>query len=93
MFIIPKLNTVFCPTYPTTCITRVSRLTVYYFVLILHRACISSNPQAGNLFLEEQGIKYDTAWHLWQNELALFLLSILFMILAYIQMRTIKKFK
>ncbi|XP_033108287.1 broad substrate specificity ATP-binding cassette transporter ABCG2-like isoform X2 [Anneissia japonica] len=46
----------------------------------------------GTVYLMEQGIDY-SSWGLWQNQMALFIMSMGFLVLAYIQMRTIPKFK
>ncbi|TRY59369.1 hypothetical protein DNTS_013990 [Danionella cerebrum] len=45
----------------------------------------------GEQFLEEQGIDF-SPWGLWQNHLALGIMSILFLMIAYIKLRFIKKF-
>ncbi|KAJ8022612.1 ATP-binding cassette sub-family G member 2 [Holothuria leucospilota] len=46
----------------------------------------------GNVYLERQGIDYST-WGLWQNEVALFSMTLGFLFLAYIQLRRIPKLK
>ncbi|XP_072050825.1 broad substrate specificity ATP-binding cassette transporter ABCG2-like [Amphiura filiformis] len=46
----------------------------------------------GNLYLTQQGIDYST-WGLWQNFVAMGSICIGFVILAYIRLRTIPKFK
>lgn len=48
--------------------------------------CIS-----GNVYLEAQGIPYETEWDLWSNTLALTIITIFFMVLGYVQLRRIKK--
>nr|XP_055044667.1 broad substrate specificity ATP-binding cassette transporter ABCG2 isoform X1 [Misgurnus anguillicaudatus]XP_055044668.1 broad substrate specificity ATP-binding cassette transporter ABCG2 isoform X1 [Misgurnus anguillicaudatus] len=45
----------------------------------------------GEMFLEQQGIDY-SEWGLWQNHLALGIMSIIFLIIAYLKLRFIKKF-
>uniref|UniRef100_A0A672PE60 ATP-binding cassette, sub-family G (WHITE), member 2a n=1 Tax=Sinocyclocheilus grahami TaxID=75366 RepID=A0A672PE60_SINGR len=42
-------------------------------------------------FLSEQGIDYST-WGLWQNHLALGIMTLIFLIIAYLKLRFIKKF-
>ncbi|ELU14850.1 hypothetical protein CAPTEDRAFT_178643 [Capitella teleta] len=49
--------------------------------------------QTGNDYLDEQGIEYGTAWDLWQNHLALVLMTVFFLVLAYIRLRTMNKLK
>lgn len=50
-------------------------------------------PNAGTAYLEKQGIKYETPWDLWQNIMALGIITIGIMLLAYIQLRRIPKLK
>uniref|UniRef100_A0A8C2JV34 ATP-binding cassette, sub-family G (WHITE), member 2a n=1 Tax=Cyprinus carpio TaxID=7962 RepID=A0A8C2JV34_CYPCA len=45
----------------------------------------------GEEFLSEQGIHYST-WGLWQNHLALGIMTLIFLIIAYLKLRFIKKF-
>uniref|UniRef100_A0A8C1XZP6 ATP-binding cassette, sub-family G (WHITE), member 2a n=1 Tax=Cyprinus carpio TaxID=7962 RepID=A0A8C1XZP6_CYPCA len=45
----------------------------------------------GEEFLSEQGITYST-WGLWQNHLALGIMTLIFLIIAYLKLRFIKKF-
>ncbi|RXN08400.1 ATP-binding cassette sub-family G member 2-like protein [Labeo rohita] len=45
----------------------------------------------GEEFLGEQGINYST-WGLWQNHLALGIMTLIFLIIAYLKLRFIKKF-
>ncbi|KAF4096253.1 broad substrate specificity ATP-binding cassette transporter ABCG2-like [Onychostoma macrolepis] len=45
----------------------------------------------GEEFLSEQGIDYST-WGLWQNHLALGIMTLIFLIIAYLKLRFIKKF-
>ncbi|XP_059384535.1 broad substrate specificity ATP-binding cassette transporter ABCG2-like [Carassius carassius] len=45
----------------------------------------------GEDFLSEQGIDYST-WGLWQNHLALGIMTLIFFIIAYLKLRLIKKF-
>lgn len=47
--------------------------------------------QTGEKILEEQGVDYST-WGLWQNHLAMFLMNIIFLSIAYLKLRFIKKF-
>jgi len=46
----------------------------------------------GEIYLEAQGIRYDS-WGLWQNIVALIAIAVGFLILAYIQLRRINKYK
>jgi ATP-binding cassette, subfamily G (WHITE), member 2 len=48
---------------------------------------------AGINYLDKQGIPHETAWDLWQNVMALGLITIGIMLLAYIQLRRIPKLK
>ncbi|KAM6909232.1 broad substrate specificity ATP-binding cassette transporter ABCG2 [Xenentodon cancila] len=45
----------------------------------------------GEEFLEEQGVEYST-WGLWQNHLALSIMTICFLTIAYLKLRFIRKF-
>ncbi|XP_041841126.1 broad substrate specificity ATP-binding cassette transporter ABCG2 [Melanotaenia boesemani] len=45
----------------------------------------------GEAFLEEQGVDY-SSWGLWQNHLALIIMTICFLTIAYLKLRFIKKF-
>ncbi|XP_072050831.1 LOW QUALITY PROTEIN: broad substrate specificity ATP-binding cassette transporter ABCG2-like [Amphiura filiformis] len=57
-------------------------------------AVMSCGPQClqGNLFLDQQGIDY-SYWGFWQNEMALGIIAIAFMIFSYLKLRFMKKFK
>ncbi|XP_073794813.1 broad substrate specificity ATP-binding cassette transporter ABCG2 isoform X1 [Danio rerio] len=46
---------------------------------------------SGEEFLQEQGIDY-SAWGLWQNHLALGIMTFIFLCIAYLKLRFIKKF-
>ena len=41
----------------------------------------------GEDYLSEQGIAHSSLWHLWQNELALLLITLTFLLLTYVQLR------
>ncbi|XP_072232402.1 broad substrate specificity ATP-binding cassette transporter ABCG2 isoform X2 [Leuresthes tenuis] len=45
----------------------------------------------GEAFLEEQGVEY-SPWGLWQNHLALIIMTICFLIITYLKLRFIRKF-
>jgi ATP-binding cassette subfamily G (WHITE) protein 2 len=47
----------------------------------------------GEQHMTEQGIAFETAWDLWQNVMALGIITIGVMSLAYVQLRCIKKLK
>ena len=63
---------------------------VRYFQLALFCLCSSDS---GNEYLISQDIEFDTAWDLWENIVALFCMTIIFLIISYIQLRRIKKYK
>lgn len=50
-------------------------------------------PIIGQSVLEEKNIAYETTWDVWQNFLALTMISILFLILSGIQLFRMKKTK
>ncbi|KAM4564377.1 broad substrate specificity ATP-binding cassette transporter ABCG2 isoform 1-T2 [Fundulus diaphanus] len=52
---------------------------------------IFSRNQTGEFFLEEQGVDY-SSWGLWQNHLAMGIMTICFLAIAYLKLRFIKKF-
>lgn len=54
------------------------------------RSCIFSHLDAGNTYLEEQDIPYQTTWDLWQNVLGLALIPLLTLVLSYVQLRRMK---
>ncbi|KAI1883625.1 hypothetical protein AGOR_G00233500 [Albula goreensis] len=45
----------------------------------------------GEQFLDNQGITY-TTWGLWQNHVALIIMTVIFLLIAYLKLRFIKKF-
>lgn len=47
--------------------------------------------QSGEAILEKQGVDYST-WGLWQNHVALIVMNIIFLSIAYLKLRFIKKF-
>jgi len=51
------------------------------------------DENAGNNYLEDQGIPYATTWDLWFNHVMLLAIVILFMCLTYLQLRKINKMK
>uniref|UniRef100_A0A8C1XQB6 ATP-binding cassette, sub-family G (WHITE), member 2a n=1 Tax=Cyprinus carpio TaxID=7962 RepID=A0A8C1XQB6_CYPCA len=63
--------------------TNVSTMIQNYFS---HYSCTT-----GEGFLSKQGITYST-WGLWQNHLALGIMTLIFLIIAYLKLRFIKKF-
>uniref|UniRef100_A0A4W3GU08 ATP-binding cassette, sub-family G (WHITE), member 2b n=1 Tax=Callorhinchus milii TaxID=7868 RepID=A0A4W3GU08_CALMI len=46
----------------------------------------------GEAYLDQQGINHST-WGFWQNEVALFCMTIVFMFLAFVQLLTVNKWK
>ncbi|CAH8537006.1 unnamed protein product [Heterobilharzia americana] len=54
----------------------------------LHRQC-----QNGTTYLEDQEIPYKTSWDLWYNVVGEVIISIVFYILCYVQLRLINKYK
>ena len=55
-------------------------------------SCICSSD-SGNGYMISQGIEFSTAWDLWENIVALVCMTIIFLIISYIQLRRIKKYK
>ncbi|XP_041364634.1 broad substrate specificity ATP-binding cassette transporter ABCG2-like [Gigantopelta aegis] len=53
--------------------------------------CTGTNCTSGNKYMDTQGIQYTTTWDLWQKEVALLGFVVITFILAYIQLRRIKK--
>ena len=47
----------------------------------------------GSEYLTRQGIAHETAWDFWQNIMALGVIAVGFLFIAYIQLRRIKKLK
>ncbi|XP_061406640.1 broad substrate specificity ATP-binding cassette transporter ABCG2-like [Lethenteron reissneri] len=54
--------------------------------------CSNMTCMSGSKFLEQQGIDY-SLWGFWQNQLALAVMTVVFMILAYVQMLRINRWK
>ncbi|XP_036002644.1 broad substrate specificity ATP-binding cassette transporter ABCG2 isoform X2 [Fundulus heteroclitus] len=52
---------------------------------------VFSGNKTGEFFLEEQGVLY-SSWGLWQNHLAMAVMTICFLAIAYLKLRFIKKF-
>ncbi|XP_016118761.1 ATP-binding cassette sub-family G member 2-like, partial [Sinocyclocheilus grahami] len=63
------------------------RLSLRIALVYSTRTCCST----GEGFLSAQGIDYST-WGLWQNHLALGIMTFIFLIIAYLKLRFIKKF-
>uniref|UniRef100_A0AAZ3PJ01 ABC transporter domain-containing protein n=1 Tax=Oncorhynchus tshawytscha TaxID=74940 RepID=A0AAZ3PJ01_ONCTS len=66
-------------------------------MLLQHLGCLSFNPYLslslpGEVYLETQGIDYST-WGFWQNHVALAGIITVCMVLAYIQLRRINRWK
>uniref|UniRef100_A0A669FBA6 ATP-binding cassette, sub-family G (WHITE), member 2a n=1 Tax=Oreochromis niloticus TaxID=8128 RepID=A0A669FBA6_ORENI len=53
--------------------------------------CSVSSCYSGEKVLEDQGVNY-SLWGMWQNHLALFIMTICFLIITYLKLRFIKKF-
>jgi len=47
----------------------------------------------GSSYLTQQGIAHGTAWDFWQNIMGLGIIAIVVLLIAYIQLRRIKKLK
>jgi len=47
----------------------------------------------GTDYLTEQGIAHETQWDFWQNIMALGVIAVAFLFVAYIQLRRIRKLK
>uniref|UniRef100_A0A8C6WPL4 ATP-binding cassette, sub-family G (WHITE), member 2a n=1 Tax=Neogobius melanostomus TaxID=47308 RepID=A0A8C6WPL4_9GOBI len=47
--------------------------------------------ESGELILEKQGVDY-SSWGLWQNHVALLVMNVIFLSIAYLKLRFIKKF-
>ena len=77
------------------CLLRSRRRTFlfgHYFGTFKSSFCICSSD-SGNAYMITQGIEFSTAWDLWENIVALVCMTIIFLILSYIQLRRIKKYK
>uniref|UniRef100_A0AAX7UCR8 ABC transporter domain-containing protein n=1 Tax=Astatotilapia calliptera TaxID=8154 RepID=A0AAX7UCR8_ASTCA len=66
-----------------------SYLSIYFVFEEL--LCSVSSCYSGEKVLEEQGVEY-SLWGMWQNHLALFIMTICFLIITYLKLRFIKKF-
>ena len=55
--------------------------------------CLLFDRIFGSSYLTQQGIAHDSAWDLWQNIMALGIIAIGVLFIAYIQLRRIKKLK
>ncbi|ESO03400.1 hypothetical protein HELRODRAFT_192026 [Helobdella robusta] len=54
--------------------------------LVLYQKNGSAISDAGEEYLASQGIRYETAWDLWQNEMAMAVISVGMLTIAYIQL-------
>uniref|UniRef100_A0A672MQC1 ATP-binding cassette sub-family G member 2-like n=1 Tax=Sinocyclocheilus grahami TaxID=75366 RepID=A0A672MQC1_SINGR len=72
--------------YCFTDASQLKRLKTNMFSSFCHCSC-----STGEGFLSAQGIDYST-WGLWQNHLALGIMTLIFLIIAYLKLRFIKKF-
>ena len=54
---------------------------------------IFSDAEAGNDYMRDQGISYDTHWDLWHNQVAMLCIFIITLTLTYIRMRNTRTFK
>uniref|UniRef100_A0A673J6Y9 ATP-binding cassette sub-family G member 2-like n=1 Tax=Sinocyclocheilus rhinocerous TaxID=307959 RepID=A0A673J6Y9_9TELE len=60
-------------------------------LLIMFSSFCHCSCSTGEGFLSDQGIDYST-WGMWQNHLALGIMTLIFLIIAYLKLRFIKKF-
>ncbi|XP_047440604.1 broad substrate specificity ATP-binding cassette transporter ABCG2-like [Mugil cephalus] len=71
---------------------QVNEFTGLKFCEGFNRTTIPSGPACtGEAFLEEQGVDYST-WGLWQNHMALGIMTVSFLTIAYLKLRFIRKF-
>lgn len=70
------------------CALNINELEDHDFCNANGTMCVS-----GNFYLDTQKIPYGTDWDLWSNLLAMVLMAIIFLLLAYIQLRRIQKLK
>ena len=78
---------------PTTLATTPSRYLTYTSVIVIQNGVLLDRIVTGSQYLTEQGIAHDTAWDLWQNIMALGIIAVGLLFIAYIQLRRIKKLK
>ena len=62
---------------------------VLYFFLLPSR----SRAPLGEDYLDLQEIAYDSAWDLWQNIMALGIMTVAFLTFAYVQLRRVNMYK
>ena len=54
---------------------------------------IFSTTMSGNIWLEQNGVPYETTWDLWQNIVALSSMTFILLFLTYFVLRGINKYK
>lgn len=59
----------------------------------VYSMCVCVYSVYGNLYLTEQGIEHESMWDLCVNEVALLVIGVCFLLLAYISLRRMKKSK
>lgn len=62
---------------------------IWIFILLMTKSCCFRCK--GEEYLYYQGIKY-TTWGLWENHVALSVMTVIFLIITYLKLRFIKKF-
>jgi len=70
----------------TLSINELQNLTLYVYN-VNGTQKLFSNSTAGQIYLDTQGIKHTTAWDLWANQVALGIISVVMIILAYVMLR------
>ncbi|KAJ3585401.1 hypothetical protein NHX12_014120 [Muraenolepis orangiensis] len=65
--------------------------TVYFSIPRYGLSALQINECTGEAFLSGQGIDYST-WGLWQNHMALVIMTFIFLFIAYVKLHFIKKF-
>ena len=72
-------------------LTQYADLGLRIFIKRFTLLCVFSDT--GDEYMDIQGIPYGIAWDLWLNLVALWGFTILFLILTYVQLRRMKKYK
>jgi len=62
-------------------------------IVVFYDVVLFGSIRTGLQHLAEQGIEYETLWDLWSNIMALGVIAVGLLVIAYIQLRRIKKRK
>ncbi|MEQ2164475.1 hypothetical protein GOODEAATRI_006994, partial [Goodea atripinnis] len=66
-------------------------MTITFVFMMVRNAAVQKNECTGEQYLDYLGIKY-SSWGLWENHVALTVMMVIFLLIAYLKLRYIKMF-